>query len=179
MLTAGRLHDVLPLVAPGVEVVVPVLTVQAGEDPVQVLGVCVVLGQDRGRVRVGQHVILEVPAAAEHVVDQPAHERDVRSGPDRQVQVGHRARTGEPRVDMDQRGAAGLRLHHPLEGDRMALGHVRALDEDAVRIDQVTREVGSPAAAEAGPQTGDGRGVSNTGLILDLDRAQRREQLLD
>jgi len=53
MLTAGRLHDVLPLVAPGVEVVVPVLTVQAGEDPVQVLGVCVVLGQDRGRVRVG------------------------------------------------------------------------------------------------------------------------------
>ena len=27
------------------------------------------------------------------------------------------------------------------------------------------------AAAEAGPQTGDGGGVSNTGLVLDLDRA--------
>jgi hypothetical protein len=85
MLTAGGLDDILPLVAPGVEVVVPVLTVQAREHSVQVLGVRVVLGQDRGRVRVGQDVVLEVLAAAEHVVDQPADERDVRSGPDRQV----------------------------------------------------------------------------------------------
>src|SRR5205809_307164 len=35
------------------------------------------------------------------------------------------------------------------------------------------------AAAEAGPQTGDGGGVSYPRLVLDLDRAQRGEQLLD
>src|SRR5690606_17074244 len=35
------------------------------------------------------------------------------------------------------------------------------------------------AAAERGPQTGDRGGVSYAGLVLDLDRAQGREQLLD
>ena len=39
--------------------------------------------------------------------------------------------------------------------------------------------VGGAAATEDGPQTGDGGGVSNTRLVLDLDGAQRREQLLD
>src|SRR5581483_11451629 len=35
------------------------------------------------------------------------------------------------------------------------------------------------AATEGGTQTGHRGGVSNTGLVLDLDRAQRGEQLLD
>src|SRR5690606_11206183 len=35
------------------------------------------------------------------------------------------------------------------------------------------------AAPEAGPQTGDGGGVSYAGLVLDLDRPHRCEQLLD
>ncbi len=76
-------------------------------------------------------------------------------------------------------GAARLGLHHPLETDRVALGHVRALDQDAVGVLQVLLEVGRAAAAEASPQTGDGGGVSYPGLVLDLDRAQRGEQLLD
>src|SRR5205807_7593723 len=58
-------------------------------------------------------------------------------------------------------------------------GHVRALDDDAVRVHQILLERGRTATAEAGPQTGDGGGVSNTGLVLDLDGAQRGEQLLD
>ncbi len=100
-------------------------------------------------------------------------------GPDRHVLVGQGAGPGEPRVDVDDLGAARLGLHHPLEPDRVALGHVRALDEDAVGVRQVLLEGGRAAAAEASPQTGDGGGVSNTGLVLDLDRAQRGEQLLD
>src|SRR5699024_3681363 len=59
------------------------------------------------------------------------------------------------------------------------LSHVRALDDDAVSVRQVLLERGGPAAAEAGPQTGDGGGVSNAGLVLDLNRAHRREQLFD
>src|SRR5262249_22449584 len=54
-----------------------------------------------------------------------------------------------------------------------------ALDQDAVGVLQVLLEGGRAAAAKARPQTGDGGGVSNAGLVLDLDRAERREQLLD
>src|SRR3982750_2751527 len=61
----------------------------------------------------------------------------------------------------------------------MALGHVGALDDDAVRVLQVLQEGRGAAATERGPQTGDGGGVSYARLVLDLDRAQRREQLLD
>src|SRR4051794_14716059 len=60
----------------------------------------------------------------------------------------------------------------------MALGHVRALDEDAVRVLQVLLEAGGAAAAERCPQTGDGGAVSNTGLVLDLHRAHGGVELL-
>ena len=56
----------------------------------------------------------------------------------------------------------------------MALGHVRALDDDAVGVQQVLREVRGAAATEASPQTGDGGGVSYAGLVLDLDRRPAR-----
>ena len=102
-----------------------------------------------------------------------------RAGADRHVQVGDRAGAGEPRVDVDDRRAARLGLHHPLEADRVALGHVRALDDDAVSVRQVLLEGGGAAATERGPQTGDRGGVSYTGLVLDLDRAHRGEELLD
>ncbi len=168
-----------PLVAPGIKVIAPVLAVQPGEHAVEVLGIGVILGQDHRGVGVSEDVVPEVFLAAEHVVDQAAKERDVGSDPDRHVQVGERAGPGEPRVYVDQCRAAGLGLHDPLEPDRMALGHIRALDDDAVGVLHVLLEVSGPAAPKASPQTGNGGGVSNTGLILDLDRAQRREQLLD
>ena len=95
------------------------------------------------------------------------------------VQVGDRARAREARVDVDDLRAALLGLHHPLEADRVALGHVRALDHDAVGVLQVLLEVGGAAAPERGPQTGDRGGVSYAGLVLDLHRAERREELLD
>ena len=40
-------------------------------------------------------------------------------------------------------------------------------------------KVGRAASTERRPQTGDGGGVSYAGLVLDLDRAERREELLD
>ena len=95
------------------------------------------------------------------------------------VQVGQRAGPGEPRVDVDDRRAARLGLDDPLERDRMTLGHVGAADDDAVRVNQIARESGGAAAAEARPQTGNGGGVSYPGLVLDLDRAERGPELLD
>src|SRR6478736_143673 len=88
-------------------------------------------------------------------------------------------RSASALVRVNRGGAPGLGLHHPLEPDRVALGHVRALDQDAVGVLQVLLEGGRAAAAKASPQTGDGGGVSNAGLVLDLDRAERREPLLD
>src|SRR6476660_8175288 len=61
----------------------------------------------------------------------------------------------------------------------MALGHVRALDDDAVRVLQVLQERRGAAATERGPQTGDGGAVSYPRLVLDLHGAQGREELLD
>ena len=75
--------------------------------------------------------------------------------------------------------AAALSLDHPLKPDRMALRHVRSLDQDAVGVRQVLLEGGRPSSSERRPQTGDGGGVSYTGLVLDLHRPERREQLLD
>ena len=100
-------------------------------------------------------------------------------GPERDVTVGHGAGPGEARVDVDHRRAPRLGLHHPLEADRVALGHVGALDDDAVGVLQVLLERGGAAPAERCPQTGDGGAVSDAGLVLDLDGAERGEQLLD
>ena len=97
----------------------------------------------------------------------------------RHVQVRVRAGPGEPRVDVDDGRAARLRLDHPLERDRVALGHVRTADDDAVGVNQIARKRGGPAATEASPQTGDGGGVSYPRLVLDLDRAERGPELLD
>src|SRR5581483_2306420 len=52
-------------------------------------------------------------------------------------------------------------------------------DGDDVGVGQVLLEGRGPSPAEGGPQTGDRGGVSYPGLVLDLDGAQRGEQLLD
>src|SRR3712207_7064031 len=61
----------------------------------------------------------------------------------------------------------------------MGLHQRRALDPDAVGVLEVLLEVGGAAAPERGPQTGDRGGVSYAGLVLDLDRAERRPELLE
>src|SRR4051812_19965171 len=95
------------------------------------------------------------------------------------MDVGQSRRTGEARVDVDHRRAAGLRLHDPLEADRVRLGHVGTLDDNAVRVLQVLLKVRRATATEAGPQTGNRAAVSYARLVLDLHRAERGEQLLD
>src|SRR6185312_10474258 len=69
-------------------------------------------------------------------------------------------------------------LGHPLEAHRVALGHVRTLDDDAVGVRQVLQEVGRATTAERGTQTGHRGGVLYAGLVLDLDRAHGRVELL-
>jgi hypothetical protein len=62
-------------------------------------------------------------------------------------------------------------LHHPLEPDRVCLDHGGTHDDDAVRGAEVLLVVRRPAATEGCSQTGNRGGVSNAGLVLDLQRA--------
>ena len=178
-LTGSRRRRRNPLVLPGSRVVGARLRVVAGEHAVQIVDVDEVLPQDRGGVGVSDDVVVEVGVVGQDVVDDAAQEGDVATGAQRYVLVGDRRRAGEPGVDVDDRGALGLGLHHPLEPDRMTLGHVRALDDDAIRVRQVLLKTGGAAAAEGSSQTGNGGAVSNTGLVLDLDGAHCGEDLLD
>ncbi len=102
-----------------------------------------------------------------------------RAGAQRHEDVGERARAAVVRIDVDHGRAARLRLHHPLEGDRMRLGHVRALEHDQVGVLQVAGHRGRRAAAERRAEADDGRAVADARLVLDLDHAERREELLD
>src|SRR5581483_7748032 len=177
-LARGRLH-LHPLVLPRGRVVGAVLGVEPAEHAVEVLGVAEVLVDDRRSVGERDDVVAEVLVVLEDVVDDPTEERDVRAGADRDVDVSERAGAREARVDVDQRRATRLGLHHPLEPDRMALGHVRALDDDAVAVLEVLLERRGATTTERCPQTGDGGRMSYARLVLDLDGAERGEELLD
>src|SRR5438874_1322048 len=142
---AGGFH---PFVLPGRVVVLLLLRIPAGKEAVEVLCVLELLVDDHRRVRERLDVLVEPALVLEDVVDDPAEERDVAAGPDRDVQVRHRARAREPRVDVDQLRAAAAGLHRPLEADGMILRHVRAHDHDAVRVGQVLLEVRRPASPE-------------------------------
>ncbi len=63
----------------------------------------------------------------------------------------------------------------------MALGEIRAFDDDAVRVRKVLQEGGGPpAAAERTAQPDNGGTVAHPRLVLDLHHPpERREQLLD
>jgi hypothetical protein len=49
---------------------------------------------------------------------------------------------------VDDRRASRFRLHDPLKADRVALGHIRAFDDNAIAIGQILKEVGGTAATE-------------------------------
>src|SRR4051812_27881366 len=179
LVTRRRHFAVDAFVLPGGLVVHGGLAVPAAEHAVEVLGVAEVLAQDGGRVRIRDHVLLEGAIVLQDVVHDPAQEGNVRPGAYGDVDVRHRARPREARIDVDDGRAPRLRFHHPLETDRMALGHVRALDDDDVGVLQILLERRRAASTERDPQTGDRGAVSDPGLVLDLQDPQRRVELLE
>src|SRR5262249_18529835 len=161
---AGRTVRLHALVLPGAHVVRARLRVPAGEEPVAVLGVRELVADDHPGVRVGLDVILEPASVLEDVVDDAAEEGDVAARTDADVPGRHGARSGEARIDVDDLRTALTGLHHPLDPDRVVLGHVRAHDRDAVRVHQILLEFGGPASSERGAQTGHRGAVSYAGL---------------
>ena len=129
---AGGSRDLAALVHPAPRVIRAGLGVKAGEDATEIFGVGELLVDDRRRVGVVQDVFLEVGLRLEDMADDPAQERDVGSGADGNVDVGRGASAPEARIDVDDLRAALPRAHDPAEPHRVRLGHIGALDEDAV-----------------------------------------------
>ena len=125
------------VVRPRRRIVLPGFRVEAGEQSAQVLGVAVILTDQRRRVGIGHHVVMEVALVGDRIVDQSAEQNHVRTGADRDVFVGDRRGPGEPRIDMDHPCAARLGLGHPLETHRVCFGHVAADEHDAIGVGHV------------------------------------------
>jgi hypothetical protein len=125
-----------PLVAPGGRIVLVPLLVPAGKEPVGARVLELLRDEGRG-VGVVDDVVPEVPLILDHVVYEAAEEDDVGAGPQGGVDVAKRRGAGEARVDVDQLRALALGYHGVAEADRVGLGHVGALDENAVGVLQV------------------------------------------
>ncbi len=176
-LSAIRVNRVFVL--PLLEIVLGLRCVPAAEQTVQVLCVLILVVDDQAGVGVIHDVLAEVTFVLEDVANDAAQERNIRGGPNRSVNVGDCAGAREARIHVNDLRAALLRLHHPLETDRMILGHIRTLDQNAIGVLQILEEHRRATPTEAGPQTGDRGGVSNPGLVFDLYDAEAGEQLLD
>ena len=156
------------------------LGVEAGEQPVEVLGVPEVLAQDR-RARWCRRTTYSRnarPFSSTWLIDA-AEERDVAAGAQRDVHVGHRARAGEPRVDVDHLRAARLGLHHPLEAHRVASAMLEPWMTMQSALARSCWKLVAPPRPNEVPRPGTVARVSNARLVLDLHRAHRREELLD
>ena len=70
-----------------------------------------------------------------------------------------------------------LRLHDEAEADRVALGHVRAHDQDGVGEPDVHLVGRGAAATERSAQTGHGRAVSDPGLVFEPDQPEGPPEL--
>jgi hypothetical protein len=91
---------------------------------------------------------VEVTLVFENVADDTPQEGNVAARPDGDVNIGHGARPRKPWIDVNQRSAVLARFHHPLEGNGMALRHIRALDNDYVRVHQIGGIVRGAATAK-------------------------------
>src|SRR6201993_1709324 len=167
-------------VKPGAAVITPVVRVPTREDASQILSVLELLWKNDRSVGVVDHVLAKNFFVFENVMNEPTEKQDVRAGAQRSPYVCHGGGAAEARIDVNDLGTALSRFDHPLETDRVILCHVRAHNQDGIRIYEIARRSCRSASAEGGAQTGHRRAVSYTGLVADADHAQaRREELFD
>ena len=113
------------------------------------------------------------------VVDHAEQERDVGALADRRVEVRHRRRAREARIDHDQLGAAvGFRLGDPFEAARMRLGGIAAHDDDEIGVLDVGPGVRHRTTAKCRGQTGHRRAVSDTRLVVEHQHAGASHHLV-
>src|SRR5918997_1274163 len=174
----GRVVDGRSLVAPARHVVRLRLHVPAGEEA-RLAHVLKLLGNEGGSVGVVDYVFSKVLLVLYDIVYEATEERYVRPRPDRRIQVAHRTRTREAWVDVDELRTLLAGDHGVPKAHRVGLGHVRALDNDAVGVLQVHEVGGGAAPTVRDAQTGHRGAVSYTRLVGDLGKPHGVEQLGD
>src|SRR5919109_133552 len=126
-----------------------------------------------------EDVLAKIYSVFENVVNKRAKKQDVRPGAERSPNVRHGGGAAETRIDVDDLCAALARFDYPLKTNGMILCHVRAHDQNGIRVHEVAWRGSRPTAAKGRAQTGHGRAMSYTGLIADADHPEPgREELL-
>ena len=168
---------VIDVVAPGFIVVALRFRIPAGKEAV--IDVELEVGtQQAGGVRVVQDVFLLEKVVLQDVVDQAAVEGKVGARTDAGVDVGAGGRTGVARIDHDPRGALVLGALDPAGGERMVFDVVRTDRHDDVGVGEVAPVARHGAAAERRRKTGNGRRVTDAGLVVDGEDAEAARELL-
>src|SRR5215469_7923529 len=172
--------DRCSLVEPSLRIVLFLLPVPAGKQPVEIFRVPEVLAQDHGRVGVVDDVVAELLVVLENVTNQGAKEENVAAGTQRHPNIGHRRGAGEARVDMDNFCPLLTRFDHPLKTYGMVLGHRRPHDENNVGITKILLCGSRGAATKGSAQTGHAGAMSYTSLVGDTHYTQAcGEQFFD
>ena len=133
------------------------------------------LGRRQGRVEAAGMTgdEAEVGGAGRPEMRQQAIEqRHVRSGSQREVEVGARRRRRPARIDDDDaRAAPFLCRDEPLEEHRVAPGEVRADEDDEIGLFEVGVGAGHHIGAKGAAVAGDGRGHAEARIGVDIGRA--------
>src|ERR1700756_4506202 len=161
-------------------VITPIVSVPTREDASQILGILKLLRKNDRSVGVVDHVLAKIFFVFENVVNEPPEKQDVRPGAQGSPDVCHSGGTAETRIDVNDLRTAFSRFDHPLETDRVILRHVRAHNQNGIRIYEIARRSRRSASSEGGAQTGHRGAVSYTGLVADAYHAQAGcEELFD
>ena len=125
-----------------------------------------------GGIGIIDHVVFMKQVVGQDVIDQAAHQGDVGAGPQAHVKVGPGGGPGEAGVHHNEFGPLFHGLGDPFEADGMVFGGIAADDHDAIGVGDVVPVVGHGTPAEGGPQRGHRGGVSEAGLVFQIDDAQ-------
>ncbi len=119
----------------------------------------------------GDELLVDV-AALNQQVQQTVEQGQIRAGFDRQIEVGPVGGGGAPRIDDDEFRAGLEPIGHSQEQDRMAVGHIRADDEEQIGGIEIGVRTGRPIGAQGLLVTGSRAGHAQPGVRLDVHGAQ-------
>ena len=173
---AHRIAVFIELIVPGRFIVLAFFGVIAAKQPVFEGKII-----PHQQVRVG--VVLNVVRVNFVVFDQvqqhAGQERNVRTGADRRIDIGHRCRTRKARIDDDKRRIVVVfRFHRPAEPHRMGFSGVTAHHHHDVRVFDINPVVGHRTATKCWSKTCYRWSVSDARLVVYRQHAERAHKFL-
>src|SRR4051812_49363203 len=139
----------LAVVLPGFLRIKAFFLVPTGEEAsLAFFGILKVFAQNAGGVGEMDDVLSEEEVVLENVPDESAEKGNVAAGPHWHPDVSEGAGPRKAWIDMDDRGTAFLRLHHPAKTYRVRFRHRGAFDQNAIGVGQILLRSRSSAPAK-------------------------------